>query len=513
MASTFPMRTGNVSYQIGLSVPAITGSWSVSLGFLGLNENSWSISGMSGTLYNNSGYAISSYNSKIYTTIEGVISGAEHSIYQDGVLLTNVGEQEVNDYNMVSISGNYLEGYLPSVNIGGDSRQNDENVQTVPFWNKRNDDDLLFVTENATADLGFIRCASGMGFNVTTGVFTGNFDSSLVENRYGLIIFGAATTSGSYASGAWNSLGVPMMSLNSHLVCEENLRWYNQGNGDTQTYTSYGDTTGVVFPQLYSGPFASTQHMFWAEFPTKGWEKIIKNTDTSTSTVGKYRTYFPYGIASTQDKMVIEYSSPNTTVTLYQDDTFNAAQTYAGTNILSHLAYSDGALPYDLNVTFTDVAGATGVTTAISNVLGGVAPPANDLTGSQWGLGQIWNYNRVIPQTASYNVDTVYRRTTLGTGLYPTDQFNMYTGDISVSHGPGGDTFVSSMSTGKLITAWHKGFFTGTVFTGQFSQNELLMFSVTPTGMDWTGGYDMWNTLTATGKQMFVNSVMEFFIH
>ena len=506
MASTFPMRTGNVSYHIGLSVPAITGSWSVSLGFFGLNENSWSISGMSGKLYNNSGYAISSYNSTTSTTLEGVISGAEHTIYQDGILLTNVGEQEVNDYNMVSVSGNYLGGYLPSVNIRGDSKQTDEFVQTVPFWNKRNDDNLLFVTENATADLGFIQCVSGMGFNVTTGLLTGFVDSSLTEN-YGLIIFGAATNSGSYTRGNWNSLGVPKMSLNSHLVCPENLNWYGG-----LTSLGIGEKTGVVFPERYFSPTGRTA--IWAEFPIQGWQKLVHRPDPALPNISNY---VPDGFTGdTLDPgylALFSYSAPNTTI--YLTEKQGGVQYTTNTVVAGDIAPDNfaTALQQDYSLTFTDIPDATAVTTVLSNTLGGTGAPADDLTGSQWGLGQIWNQNRVIPQRASYDANVVYRRSTLTTGLYPTDQFHMYTGDISVSQGFGGDTFVSNMDTGKLITAWHKGFWTGDLLNGGFTVPELLVFSVTPIETAWSGGYDMWGTLTQTGKQLFVNSVMEFFIH
>ena len=505
MNATFPMRTGAVSYQIGLMAPDITGSWSVSMGFWGLNENSWSVSGMSGKLYDNSGYWIGSYNDNTPTTIEGVISGDSHNIFQDGVLLTNTAKQPVNDYNMVSISGTYLGGYLPKVSVAGDSVVTNFSNQTVPFWNKPNDENLLFVTENATADLGFIQSVSGMGFNVTTGLFTGTVDPSLTRN-YGLIIFGAATSSGGYTGGAWNSLNTRMMSLNSHLVCPENLNWYG---GLTSLGT--GEKTGVVFPERYFSPTGRTA--IWGEFPIQGWQKLVHRPDPSQPNISNY---VPDGFTgATLDPgylALFSYSAPNTTI--YLTEKQGAVQYTASAVVAGDIAPDNfsTALQEDYSLTFTDIPDATGVTTVISNILGGTGTPSEDLTMSLWGMDQIFNSGRVVPQRTSYDANVVYRRSTLTTGLYPTDQFHMYTGDISVSQGFGGDTFVSNMDTGKLITAWHKGFWTGDLLNGGFTEPELLVFSVTPTGTAWSGGYDMWGTLTQTGKQLFVNSVAGFFI-
>ena len=81
-----------------------------------------------------------------------------------------------------------------------------------------------------------------------------------------------------------------------------------------------------------------------------------------------------------------------------------------------------------------------------------------------------------------------------------------------MAHGQGGDTFVASMESGKLVTVFPKGFGTGNAYITGFTENNLVVFSVTPTGTAWAGGYDMWNTLTVTGKQMFVNAVVASFI-
>ena len=512
MKNTFPMRTGDVSYKIGLSPPAITGSWEVSMGFWGMNENSWSVSGVSGKIYDNSGYMLGSYSANDYTQLEGVIAGSGHSIYQDGILLSNTAQQLPNDYNMVSISGSYVEGYLPSVEIGGEEVLDNSLNQTVPFWRRETDNRLLFVTENATADFGFIETLSGMGFYVKTGNLSGNFNSQYVENQYGLIIFGSATTSGAYNDGAWNSLNTPMMSLNSHLVCPENLNWY--GSFYTGFYSpseySNGYQTGAVFPQQYRSP--SNVPSIWAEWPTQGWLKMFQTHDTSPNKI--YEPYMvvdpAFGTGSSHHYVRFEFSSPNTTVTM-SDGTHSVVKTFSSDvrPFESVEGFSD-----DLELTFTDVSGGppAGVTVKLSNTLGGTGVADSSLTGTDWGGNQIYELGRVVPQVATYNVNNLYRRTTLTSGLYPTEEFNMYTGDISSAHGEGGDTFVASMDSGKLVTVWHHGFWTGELATGKFTVPELMVFSVTPTTTEWAGGYDMWSTLTPTGKQLFINAVAGFFI-
>jgi len=554
MKSTFPMRTGDVSYQIGLSPPAITGSWEVSMGFWGMNEDSWSISGVSGKIYDNSGYALGSYAANDYTKLEGVIAGSGHSIYQDGILLSNTAQQVPNDYNMVSIGGNYLEGYLPSVEIGGKEVLDNSLNQTVPFWRRETDNKLLFVTENAASDFGFIETLSGMGFYVKTGNLSGTFDPQYVKNQYGLIVFGSATTSGAYTNGAWNSLNMPMMSLNSHLVCRENLNWY----GGVTSQGEIVDKTGVVYPERYFNPTGGTA--IWAEFPIRGWQKLAYRANLST-TPG-YSYYLsetdPWwgGWAGVGCLASFIYSAPNTTIYLseYMGATYAPFHDGTGVHVGSGVFAGDidphnftDALQQDYHINFTGIPGATGapgVTTVISNTLGGTGAPDFSLTGTDWAHNQIFNLGRVIPQTATYNANNLYRRTTLTSGLYPTDQFNMYTGKISSSQGMGGDTLISNVVTGgldidpvrdnqnssKLVTVWHHGFWTGqhgyapewvdpssiyytsSVTGGKFTVPELMVFSVTSTGMEWTGGYDMWSTLTTTGKQLFINAAAGFFI-
>ena len=94
MDATFPMQTGAISYKIDLAVPAATGSWSVSLGYLDINPNVWNISGVSGKIYDNSGYVVGSYNPDTTTSLQGVIKGSGHTIYQDDVLLSNTETQD-----------------------------------------------------------------------------------------------------------------------------------------------------------------------------------------------------------------------------------------------------------------------------------------------------------------------------------------------------------------------------------------------------------------------------------
>ena len=526
MSATFPMRTGTISYQIGLSPPAATGSWSVSLGFLDQNENSWSMSGVSGKIYDNSGYMVGGYNSNTDTMMHGVISGADHSIYQDGILLSNAGNQEENDYNFVDISGTYMGGYLPSVAVLGKEVRNTSQNQTVPFWNKQNDDRVYFVTENANADIGFIRAISGMGFTFETGSLTGsNINPGLLDALYGLIIFGSATSSGLYGSGAWNTLDIPMMSLNSDLVCSGNLGWSRSVPKSWENSTT---STGqaCVFPNSFAD--AGRNATLWAEGPTVGWERFYYDYWVTEDWNDLF--FVPYVTGEAGRHIRFQYNTPsagNTTVTW--NDNYVATGVYSS-DVRPPVTPPLTGVPEDLHLTFTGIPGETGITMTLSNTLGGTGAPAADLTGSQWILDQMHNSGRVIPQTASYNVNNLYRRTTLTSGNYPTDSFNMYTGmpwgaasGLTLVAGDGGDTFVSDRQTSSLgetdyplhnnfITVWHKGFWTGDVVSGNFTKQELMSFAVTPTGNDWTTGYNMWDTLTQSGKQLFVNAVAGFFI-
>ena len=529
MKSTFPMRTGDVSYKIGLSPPAITGSWEVSMGFWGINENSWSISGASGKIYDNSGYMLGSYGANDYTRLEGVIAGSGHSIYQDGILLSNTAEQVPGDYNMVSISGNYLGGYLPSVEIGGKEVLDNSLNQTVPFWRRETDNRLLFVTENAAADLGFIHAVSGMGFYVKTGNLSGTFDTQYVKNQYGLIIFGSATTSGAYNKNLWNSLNMPMMSLNSHLVCPENLNWYG---GRPSTLTVADETAGV-YPERYKTTLG--QYSIWAQLPVQGWEQLVYVPDISTAT---YHYFMPLGRTGvftdpdTGSFALFAYNGVSeTTIVLREaqgDSTgyfYQAMSGYAGDISPTNF---DGVLQQDYDMRFADLypsytsGESSGIVTTISNRLGGTGVPDFTLTGTDWAHNQIYNMGRVVPQVATYDVNNLYRRTTLSSGLYPTDQFNMYTGSVYSSNSCGGDVLVTNLNSGNLITVWHHGMWTGQLTAdqtvlyslgGKFTVPELMVFSVTSTGREWAAGYDMWSTLTTTGKQLFINSVAGFFLY
>ena len=532
------MQTGAVSYTISLAPPDITGSWSVSLGFWGRNENSWNLSGTSGKIYDGSGYMVGSYNAQEPTILYGVISGSGQTLYQDDDLLSNTCTQAVNDYNMVSISGSYLGGYMPSVSIGGQPVLTNNFNPTMPFWNKPNDENLLFITENFQADLGFIQTVSGMGFSVAaSGSLTGanGMEPSDLESLYGLIIFGSATSSGAYTDGAWNTLNIPMMSLNSHLVCPENLNWYDGGT----SYASSADKTGVVFPQQYQTPNYSG-YALWGERPVMGWDKLVYAPQSSAANTKYYVDYGWRGPGLATGSLVLfSYAGGNTTIYF---QTAKGTQTHLGTGVyagnISPTNFT-GQLQQDYIVQFNDLITsypknpnapfpvspdptATNVRMKLSNVLGGTGA-AEETWNSMWGLSQVYNHGRVIPQRASYNVDNLYRRTTLTSGLAPTDQFTMYTGEMSTAQGWGGDVFVGDWNSGKLITTWHKGFWTGEMQTGEavvpyyevagpFASQERMVFSVTPTGMDWTGGYDMWNTLTTTGKQLFINAVAGFFI-
>ena len=71
-------------------------------------------------------------------------------------------------------------------------------------------------------------------------------------------------------AGGWNDLNIPMMSLNSHLVCPENLNWYSNVSAESLT-----NETGAVFPGRYFTEDGIED--FWAPFPTKGWERLVRD--------------------------------------------------------------------------------------------------------------------------------------------------------------------------------------------------------------------------------------------
>jgi hypothetical protein len=98
MKALFPIRTGDLNYTINVKAPNTTGKWSVELGFSGMAENTWGISGCSGKIYDNTGYNIGSYIANQSTSISGSIFDERHSVYQDGVLLSNQSRHSRNDY-------------------------------------------------------------------------------------------------------------------------------------------------------------------------------------------------------------------------------------------------------------------------------------------------------------------------------------------------------------------------------------------------------------------------------
>ena len=519
MKAIFPIRTGNLSYALPLNVPT-TGNWSVSLGFSGISENTWNMSGVSGKLYDNTGYVVGTYPPSQPTLISGSIFENYHSIYQDGILLSNCSPNTPNDYCTVSAQGNFIGGQIPSLQVGGQNILNQNTVQAHQFWKTENDR-IYFVTENTVADRGFIDIISGMGIEIATGdqsdsaayaANTGLRGGSGIDESYNMIIFGAATTSGDYNSGVWNSTVSSMMSLNSFLTCPQNLSWYGapQGAGGDAlgTIRSSGYQTGAVFPQEYRSP--QNTKSIWAEFPTQGWFKLFLNPASSAAEP----EYIPYGVGgghggdTTDHYVKFEYSSPNTTVSMYDGIHFTDPSFSSDVRPFSA---GDG-LPHDLELTFEDVSDAPDdVIVKLSNTLGGTGDVASTWTDTSWGRRQV-DSGRVVPQTKSYNVNTVFRHTTLTSGNYPTDQFTMYGGEMAAGHGQGGDTLISNMDTGKVLTAFHKGFWTGNILDGDFTKNNLVVFSVTPTGLGWQTGQNMWDTLTSTGKRLFVNSVAELFL-
>ena len=270
-----------------------------------------------------------------------------------------------------------------------------------------------------------------------------------------------------------------------------------------------------------------------------GWDKLVYAPTVSSANNRYYLDYGWTGPAlGTGSLVLFNYAGGNTFIyfqTQMPNEYHLGTGIYAGD--ISPTNFT-GQLQQDYVVQFNDLLSnypkdpnapaaesqaptATNVRVKLSNVLGGTGA-TEQIWNSMWGLSQVYDHGRVIPQRASYNVDNLYRGTTLTSGLAPTDQFLMYTGEMSTAQGDGGDVFVGDWNSGKLITTWHKGFWTGEMMTGAatsyyevagpFASQERMVFSVTPTGMDWTGGYDMWNTLTATGKQLFINAVAGFFI-
>ena len=509
MKALFPIRTGDLNYTINVKAPNTTGKWSVELGFSGMAENTWGISGCSGKIYDNTGYNIGSYIANQSTSISGSIFDERHSVYQDGVLLSNQSRHSRNDYDMVEIKSSYINGYTPDVNIQGRSVLNTNSKETHEFWSSPKDR-IYFVTENANADSGFVNQLRSMGFTVNTGNQSGVGGGQSLDSFYSLIIFGSATSSGNYNGGFWNSLNTNMMSLNSHLVAENNLNWYGEFNK-----VSNVDQTGRNANTLYSTyPHADSDSYIWVEFPLEGWHKLFFNEDASFPGEDYYLSYGSDQYDS--PKYVKWYSVNNIQVSNGTNFDDFVLDTYQVSPRLS----SDG-LQDDVTISFTD---ANDTQVKISNVIFGTGEPTdyyasnNPPSGSWHVLGKS-AYNKVLPQQISYNTGFIYRDLDIKDHtVYGDNPFLIYTGNVEMSHGDNGQPIFHHENTGIILNVWHKGVgWTGnTPFSSpanySFPRNNLVCFSVTPTGLDWQNGYDMWSTLTLTGQRIFVNSVAGFFV-
>ena len=509
MKNLFPIRTGDLTYGINFNVPSTTGKWSVELGFSGVKEKSWGISGCSGKLYDNTGYNIGSYIADKDYNISGSIFENTHSIFLDGVLLSNQSRHEKNDYDMVEVNSTYVNSYMPSVDIQGRSVQNTNFNQTHEFWRTSNDR-IYFVTENANADLGFVNQLRSMGFTVNTGNQSGVSGGQYLDNFYNLIIFGSATSSGKYNDGLWNSLNTNMMSLNSHLLAENNLNWYGSYNKVVSI-----DETGRSSDTLwYISPFDQDTHSYvWANFPDYGWYKMFYNPNTvSYSRVGAgtpssyYDYHLEYGADESDSPRFVEFG---------EDHIGGAGKTEPGqenylleyTTVVSPRSTFNG-LDDDIQVYYS---GPQFV--FLSNELGGT------------GTNRVWTdsnpFNKIVK---NYNTGFIYRYLKSIEPEYvetdPTDYADipimLYTGVVETSYGGNGHQILHSHNTGTILNVWHKDtFWTGNTNGyggGDFSKGNLVCFSVTPTGLDWQTGYNMWNTLTPTGQRIFVNTVQGFFV-
>lgn len=503
MKNLFPIRTGDLTYGINFNVPSTTGKWSVELGFSGVKEKSWGISGCSGKLYDNTGYNIGSYIADKDYNISGSIFENTHSIFLDGVLLSNQSRHEKNDYDMVEVNSTYVNSYMPSVDIQGRSVQNTNFNQTHEFWRTSNDR-IYFVTENANADLGFVNQLRSMGFTVNTGNQSGVSGGQYLDNFYNLIIFGSATSSGKYNDGLWNSLNTNMMSLNSHLLAENNLNWYGEFNK-----VSNIDQTGRNANTLYrTYPHADSDSYIWVEFPLEGWHKLFFNEDASSLSEDYYLSYGSDQYDS--PKYVKWYNTNNIQVTNGTNfDDFVTSE-------VSPRLSSDG-LQDDITISFFD---ANNTEVKISNVIFGTGDSTNYYTSdNSWHLLGQRSYNKVLPQQLSYNTGFIYRDLDIKDHTaYGDNPFLIYTGNVEMSHGDNGQPIFHHENTGIILNVWHRGVgWTGnTPFSSPadyaFPKGDLVCFSVTPTGLDWQTGYNMWNTLTPTGQRIFVNTVQGFFV-
>ena len=532
MNASFPIRTGDISYVIDLRAPSSTGEWSVQLGFSGMLEDSWGISGCSGKIYDNTGYNVGSYLEKEHYSISGSIFEERHTIHQNGILLSNQSKHVKNDYDMVKVEANYLENYTPEVFIGGRSILDENNQETHEFFRDQNDR-VFFVTENAQADLGFINQIKSMGIKVATGNLSGVDGGDNLDSVYNLIIFGSATSSGNYNSGYWNGLNTNMMSLNSHLVTNENLGWYSNFGTSNPSVLKDIDQSSEKFPpelRVSGGSLigtATTPHYLWVEFIDEGWTRMVHDSSQSDTTRAVYLPWAdeftdadtPLSSQAESKALIFDFSSDIVSMQwgnsnkIDQENYASSPSTYSG---YFWQSYATGGLIYDIE---------------IDNVWGGLGGQvgyiSNNLGGNRNGLDYYVDYNgnfsdqyysnytepkvegRLYPQVRSYPTGIIYR------GLDSTDgDINLYTGVVNTSHGVGGEGLLYSENSGQSLCVWHKGFFTGSRAANTdhgYCSHNLLCFSVTPTGLDWQTGYDMWSTLTPTGQRVFVNSVVGFF--
>lgn len=490
MKNVFPIRTGDLNYKIDLNVPSTTGEWSVSLGLSGIKEGTWSISGSSGKIFDNRGYNIGSYLEKESYSISGVIFNTHHSIYKDRVLLSSSSPNVENDYNMVEITSN-LNGYNPGISIEGESVINENFAQTHQYWGQSGDDRAFFVTENSEADIGFIETLEAIGFNVTTGNESGLSGGLGLDENYNLVVLGSATSSGNYNSGLWNSLNTNILSLNSHLISPENLNW------ERVSTTRTGVSTSVV---------ANNDVSMWAEYPGEGWQELFYRSDFSSS--GSYDYFMPYGATGTDtfDRgALIQNFFPDLRVWYNNGSDLSV-------NSIDAVSDPTYGLDSDINIDWTwTQSGSEAFDTWVSMTFGGTGEQhyTGDFPGDIYLIQDLINeYGKIIPQRRSYPVNFIYDGLDINSG----DSFEMYNQQHSMSNGIGGELLISSSGYTAPLKVWHKGMWTGDAFpTGRFTENNLVCMSVTSTGSEWQTGYDMWNTLTVTGKRIFYNTAIGFF--
>lgn len=505
----FPIRTGDISYEVGINVPSLTGGWSVSLGFSGVKDETWGISGESGKIYDNTGYMIGSYLPNQETVLSGTLFENHHSIYQNNTLLSNCSQHEPNDYNTVTWDSSYIGGFTPNVFVRGVDISNENNVQTHQFWGDKKDK-VLFATENAQADAGFINIIESMGIPVVTGNRTGVSGGNGLDDHYNLVVLGSATSSGAYDSASWGSINTSIMSLNSHLVAPNNLGWYSSLFSDrSKSLSKQINKTGRIFDTKVLSPDGTPS--LWVENVFNGWERMFYNSSLSTAT-SLY--YTPYGVNTLENYYTMfNFSAEEITVydgqNFYQDSFGDISDYFIGANIT-------GGLEYDIELDWSNN-GQNGRITYISNDMGGegIFRRSDFTTGGQYYTGydqglrieQENTRGKSFPKERTYNFSGVYKHLNMSNG-----PFEMYNSDIETIHGYGGECYIDSPLSGQAVTVWHVGSFTGDQTNGRLTSKELMLFSVTSTGLGWATGQDMWETLTPTGKRLFVNSVMQLFV-